>query len=409
METTLSAQHQSGYLSEAFLDRVRRSYKIALAAAKTTRHGSIWDNIDRHRASVHAALFADGNDELRNIFADPVASDLFYGIDYFWAGTGITEVIDARSRAPNRADRPSPDRATTAVADSTPGNNFDRWLSDHFSGVARTELCLLARTLSHYEGDLASFDHESVLRGADRLLNQTIQFPTFFQGALGLRTTRGVASFAAIQAVYQAWRTVSLTATCERKSVIEIGPGMGRAAYYAYCAGLKNYTTVDLPMGIVAQACFLGAALGPDKIWMLGDDERLAEGRIKLLVAGNQPNQIYGLAVNVDSMTEMPLQAALHYMNWIYKHSRLFLSINHDGNLFTVAEISTKWFKPAERRRYPMADRYIEEIYIPRDVPRATSWHRIAWHATKTFTRRNYYRALGRIRANLSKLRARSN
>ncbi len=389
MGTTVPAQQSSGHLSGPFLDRVRRSYKIALGASNT-RHGKIWDNIDRHRASVHAALLAETDDELRNIFANPASTDLFYGIDYFWARTGITEAIEARrSRAVDHIDSSRHIPASLAVvAGARPDNFDDRGVADHFSDVARNELFLLAQTLGIHEGELASFDPERALRDADRLLSQTIQFPTLFRGAFGLRTTRGIASFSAIQAIYQAWRTLSLLAGCAEKSVIEIGPGMGRTAYYAYCAGLTNYTTVDLPMGIVAQACFLGAALGPEKIWLPGDDERLAEGRIKLLVAGQRPDQTYGLTLNADSITEMPLRAALDYMNWIHRHSRLFLSINHDENLFTVAQISTKWFTLAERRRYPMADRYMEEIFIPRSDPWLIGWHRIAWQTTKIFVGR---------------------
>lgn len=389
MGTTVPAQQPSGHLSGPFLDRVRRSYKLALGASNT-RHGRIWDNIDKRRASVHAALLAEANGDLREVFANPISSDLFYGIDYFWAGTGITETIEARrSRAEDNADSSRRVGASLAAITGGPLGNFDdRGLANHFSDVARMELFLLAQTLGIYDGQLASFDHEEALRDADRLLHQTILFPTLFHGALGLRTTRGVASFPAIQAIYQAWRTQSLLADCEEKSVIEIGPGMGRTAYYAYCAGLTNYTTVDLPMGIVAQACFLGAALGPEKIWMLGDDERLAEGRIKLLSAGHRPDKTYGLALNADSITEMPLRAALDYMNWIHKHARFFLSINHDGNLFTVTQISTKWFELAEQRAYPMAERYMEEIYIPRKNAGLLGWHRIAWHTTKTFVQR---------------------
>jgi hypothetical protein len=391
METTVLAQQPSGHLSGPFLDRVRRSYKIALGTANA-RHGKIWDNIDRHRASIHVALLAETDDDLRNIFANPASTDLFYGIDYFWARTGITETIEApRSRMVKQTGSSSPTRASPAVIAGAPLGSFDdRALADHFNDVARQELFLLAQTLGIYEGDVASFDPEKALRDADRLLNQTIQFPTLFRGAFGLRTTRGIASYPAIQAVYQAWRTLSLLADREEKSIIEIGPGMGRTAYYAYRAGLTNYTTVDLPMGIVAQACFLGAALGPEKIWMAGDDERLAEGRIKLLAAAHQPNQAYGLALNADSITEMPLRAALDYMNWIRRHSRLFLSINHDGNLFTVAQISTKWFTLAERRQYPMADRYMEEIYSPRNFPGRIGWHRIAWHAARIFVLRTF-------------------
>jgi hypothetical protein len=60
----------------------------------------------------------------------------------------------------------------------------------------------------------------------------------------------------------------------EAKSVVEIGPGMGRTAYHGWRRGF-DYATIDLPLGIVAQACFLGRAVGPDAIWFA--DERIEE------------------------------------------------------------------------------------------------------------------------------------
>ena len=248
MGTTILEQQSGAHLSGPFLDRVRRSYKLALGASNT-RHGRMWDNIDERRASVHAALLAKADDDLRNIFADPLSTDLFYGCDN--------------------------------LCQSMLGGNFDDpGIVNYYSDVARSDLFFLAQALKIDKGDLASFDHENALRDADQLLNQAILFPTLFRGELGLRTTRGIASYRAIQAVYQTWRTLSLLTDCDQKSVIEIGPGMGRTAYYAYRAGLTDYTTVDLPMGMVAQACFLGAALGPEKIWMPGDNDALAEGQM---------------------------------------------------------------------------------------------------------------------------------
>jgi hypothetical protein len=390
METTAPAQKSSEYLSSPFLDRVRRSYKLALDASNN-HNGRIWGDIDKRRAPVHAALLAETDDDLRNIFADPVSSDLFCGVDYLCRSIlgQVQPMAEAGKGAEVHADSSRHTRASLVVIAGVPVRNFDeRGIADHFDDLGRSKLFLLAQALGIDNGDLASFDHEKALRHADGRLSQTILFPALFRGELGLRTTRGIAGYRAILALYQTWRTLSLLSDCEEKSVIEIGPGMGRTAYYVYRAGLTDYTTVDLPMGIVAQACFLGAALGPEKLWMLGDDEALAAGRIKLLSAGHRPNRVYGLALNTDSMTEMPLRAALDYMNWIRQHSRLFLSINHDVNLFTVAQISTKWFKRAERRPYPMQEGYMEEVFIPRRFPWLIGWHRIAWHTTKTLVRR---------------------
>ena len=124
----------------------------------------------------------------------------------------------------------------------------------------------------------------------------TWNFPAPFRGELGHSTSRGPAGYRAIQALYQTWRLFQLVGP--KQSIVEIGPGMGRTAYYAYRAGLTDYTTIDLPLGVVAQACFLGAVLGADKIWMEGDDEGSTDGRIKLL--STKPKRQFDIALNVE-------------------------------------------------------------------------------------------------------------
>jgi hypothetical protein len=72
-------------------------------------------------------------------------------------------------------------------------------------------------------------------------------------------------------------------------AVVEIGPGVGHCAFFAHCAGI-DYTTIDLPLGVVAQACFLGCAAGPGNIWMDGDRESLPPSRSSCFPSPNCPN-----------------------------------------------------------------------------------------------------------------------
>jgi hypothetical protein len=373
-------EEPTDYLSSSFLKRVRRSYGITSRTAKD-RHGRIWDTIDQRRAPVHAALLAETDEELRNIFADPVSSDLFLGVDYLCHSVlGQLPPIGK----PSQETMPS-----LRVIAGEPVRAFDeQGIADHFRGVTNKKLLLLARACGIDAGSQSSPDRERVLQGLDTLLNQSVQFPDL-PGQLGLATSRGIASHRAILALYQTWRALTMLGDYTEKSIIEIGPGAGRTAYYAYRAGLTDYTTIDLPMGMVAQACFLGRALGPDRIWLPGDDPGSAGGRIKLLPAGHPPDRTYDLALNADSLTEMPFDIALEYMKWIHQHCRLFLSINHEMNMFTVEQLSTKWFKLSTHRPYPMQDGYIEEIFEPgRASLPLLPWHRLAWHGTKISFRR---------------------
>lgn len=233
------------YLSDEFLDRVRRAYRLAVESHRRTR--GMWRAFDRRRANIHGALLNEDRSPLRDIFADPIRTDLYYGVD---------------------------------------------------------NLCLSIDTAP----------------ASDRFLE------------LALASDRGRS------AQYQVRRLLELLNDSRERSVVEIGPGMGRAAYLAYSAGVTDYTTIDLPLGIVAQACFLGRAVGPNKLWFAGENTKSDTDCIKLLPAGRLPQRQYNVALNVDSFSEMSASDAFRYANWLNSHATFFLSINHPRNLFTVRE-----------------------------------------------------------------------
>jgi hypothetical protein len=186
-------------------------------------------------------------------------------------------------------------------------------------------------------------------------------------------------------AAYQVKRLQELNPAA--RLIVEIGPGMGRAAYYGYLAGM-DYTTIDLPLGIVAQACFLGRALGPDALWFAGEDDLSSDGRIKLLYSA--PNRRFDLALNVDSITEMPAAVAFYYFRWVAAHTSCLLSINHERNLFTVAELAafSAPNKVVTRRPCPVWNGYTEEVLLlsgPGLAPRGLN---LAAFGTLVFARR---------------------
>lgn|GEM_PF-4109610 len=259
------------YLSDEFLDRVRRAYRLALDAAPKAR--GQWASHNARRADVHIALLADGNDALRPIFADPTITDLYYGADDL-------------CRTVNKLRNPSD---------------------------------FVCEALSHQRARIAA---------------------------------------------YQIARIRELVP--DARSVVEIGPGMGRSAYYGHLAGL-DYTTIDLPLGIVAQACFLARVVGPDALWFAGEAEATADGKIKLLYRA--PEQRFDVALNVDSITEMPTATAFDYFRWAGLHARCLLSINHERNRFTVAQLA-KFSIPATiiaKGPCPAWDGYSEEVFLPHE------------------------------------------
>lgn len=260
----------SEYLDDRFLERVKRCYCSAITEPRRARRG--WKKINARRSDIHAALIVPDNAALRNIFANPTTTDLYYGMD---------------------------------------------------------DLC--------------------------RSMSGPIDSTKFIEVAL--------ASLRGRLAAYEAQRVLDILGATVLPSVIEIGPGMGRVAYLMFRAGVTDYATVDLPLGIAGQACFLGRALGPDKLWFEGEDATSAKGRIKLFFS-LPISRRWEVAVNVDSMAEMPIGEAFSYARWLSPHVNMFFSINQKDAV-QVSQIMT-FAGTGEcqlRRPCPAWAGYSEELY----------------------------------------------
>ena len=158
--------------------------------------------------------------------------------------------------------------------------------------------------------------------------------PNPYPNEVGLKTSRGVASYRAVQALYQAYRVAELVRDRPNARVIEIGGGLGRTAFYAHQFGLRDYTLIDLPMTNVAQAYFLGRVLGADAICLCGENRpgiRIQPPAVFLDAADR-----YDLVVNVDALPEMAADTATAYCQAIKARADIFLSINHEYNALTV-------------------------------------------------------------------------
>jgi hypothetical protein len=249
------------YLADSFLDRVKRGYCLAIEKVSGLE-GPIWPPVELLRRPIHDALISPGNNRLRDIFADPITTDLFYGVD------NLALTIDAELAKIPHSNTALSEQASNLIVRLAHALGVVRWVpndAEQFNPYLKKP----------YAEPIPATD--DLLDAIERELGFPILFPTPFRGERGVSTSRGVASYRAIAALYQGFRLTQEARTIEQCSVLEIGPGMGRTAYYAIKAGIEQYVTIDLPMGVVAEACFLGATLGPDALWMLGDDEPFAK------------------------------------------------------------------------------------------------------------------------------------
>ncbi len=187
--------------------------------------------------------------------------------------------------------------------------------------------------------------------------------PTFTLA--GVRTSADM-----VRHAYVADRMRRLDVRTDR-AIVEIGGGFGSLALLAHRAGFRDYVIVDLPAVGAIQTFFLGSALGADAVSGYGE----APAAIRLLpppAIGELADGGAALAVNVDSLPEIPEGDGRDYLRQIRRVAPMFLSINQEaaapfaGRTQTVvprlvAEVGG--FERVYRFRYWMMEGYAEELY----------------------------------------------
>lgn len=208
-------------------------------------------------------------------------------------------------------------------------------------------------------------DIEHILALLDTAFGFRIEFPNPFAHESGLSTTRGVASFRAVQSLYQAWRMNEVLRTKGRRRIAEIGGGLGRTAFYARQFGFESYTIVDIPLSAAAQANYLGRVLPAESWTTFGEEAHGGNIALRPPTAFLDDRPDYDLIVNFDGLTEQPPASATDYWRFAHENRIDLLSVNHEANpttfrsLYLAADDST--FSVA-RHPFWLRRGYVDEL-----------------------------------------------
>lgn len=316
---------------------------------------SVWDAAFFDlKSDIHEALMSPDEAEVARVLGDPGETNFFWG-------------FDAIAKAPPGEVEPH-ELVIRRLNSSVDWRKlYSIWLLDALQSLAEA---IGARRMVYPEmlpQDIGarystSLGADQILDDIDQALGVQLIFPNPFPGEPGLATKKGVVGFRSLQAVYQAWRIAQISADQPGFSVMEIGAGLGRTAYFAKAFGITNYTIIDIPLTNAAQASFLGRTLGPSQLCLYGESSS-APLRILPPIAINSLNERFDLIVNVDSLTEMSPDIARGYWDFSLKNTNAFLSINHEVNELTVRSLYQNTPNcRATRFPYGMRRGYVEEL-----------------------------------------------
>jgi len=305
--------------------------------------GSMWRDIHEHVADVHEALVQRDVATVTSMLREPTSNHLFEGFESVY-------------------------RDSAMVASRQPGPYVDA-IKDLLVRLAEALALVVLELPDGRFGETWGLNIDlptsEVVEIIERHVGMIVAIDPVHRGLIGLDFGGRLITGRMVHAVYLAHRANQLVAGIDAPRLLEIGAGLGYAAYYAHCLGLRDYTIADLPMTNVAQAYFLGRALGTDAIVLEGEtmDARDASTRIKIATprALREPTAVFDVVLNVNSLTEVGPELAEEYAQLILAIAPTFLSINHEVNTFTVSGLFRE-SATIDRFPYWLTKGYAEEL-----------------------------------------------
>jgi hypothetical protein len=195
----------------------------------------------------------------------------------------------------------------------------------------------------------------------------SLDFKNPFPGEQGIEMRGGIISSREIQAIYQAYKIKEICKSFNNPSVVEIGGGLGRTAYYCSKFNIKNYTIVDIPISSLCQANYLARMIGEENI-LLDNEFKIYNNENKCKIISPKTyfsnNVNYDLSFNADSLTEIDTDTQKKYINSFLSRTKLFYSINHENNLLTVNSHFNNNYKSYSRNLYWLRRGYVEEVFL---------------------------------------------
>jgi hypothetical protein len=331
------------YNDELLIERLKNFYILCDANFEGNKN-SVWSAIFKNlHGDIHSAFIDKDNEKIIDILRNPQKYNLFYGFE-------------------------------NMCRDLLKNKRLEDIFEPELTMDGLLSLCEAVGviTLSNPESlkIVKAIAPESAIQLLEKEFGFNLCFPNPFEGEYGIKTGKGIISYRAVQALYQAWRISIIVKNISNPAILEIGGGLGRTAYYCHQFGISDYTIVDIPISSLAQANFLGRVLPEDNLRLFGELKDTTNSKIKLIPPKEffNNNRKYDLIINADSLTELNIEIAKQYLQKIEEVGDNFLSINHEFNSFTVNGITKglTGLKKLYRNKYWMRRGFVEELFEKR-------------------------------------------
>ena len=322
-------------LERASLVRLIKSIKNDVEIVPTGADWSYYFN--EYHSEAMAAIKNEQYDDLENMLSHPLNNNLMYGFDNLAKSLRSPFRLETRSESLIAADH------FLALAEYL---SIVKYISPEDSIFPKKKVIHIEMVINKIVEDV--FEGESFI------------FPNPYECEKGIWTKFGIASLRVPASIYQALRVSRYGS-----NICEIGPGLGRTAYFATVLGAKKYTLVDIPISSMVQGYFLLNSLPKQRFIFNGEPELDHGLHFRSPDSFFDSKETYDLVLNVDALTEIGIEVARRYLQQISQRTQYFLSINHEGNEFTIRELVKEFpeLRLVERSRSWIRPGYVEELY----------------------------------------------
>jgi hypothetical protein len=215
--------------------------------------------------------------------------------------------------------------------------------SDSIDIIYKTfKLLLDEMSIDYIIDSNGKFDLEAIFPTIDQKIGFKLDFPEVYcySANAALNSTRGNISSRMVYALLYVWNIKQNIDNVKNASILEIGAGCGRTAYFAYKFGFKKYSIIDIISTNIVQYHFCYNILGKDKV-SLGYNNSNDGKFLHILNNGEYEsiNEQYDIICNFDGLTEYGINNATDYFNKFCLLTKKVLSINHTTNEYTFTDL----------------------------------------------------------------------
>jgi hypothetical protein len=328
-------------ISNSFLKKLILNLKLTILNNSILKNDSHWNPIFIKHHIKLVDIILNNEKEALEILNNPGSTDLFMGFD-----TNCLTLI----KKPRHIDKHE--------------NNLlliDKILSfAEFLNIKKLE------NPERYKIINKKTNLDDLIDKIEQRIEISLDFKNPFPGEQGMEIRGAIISSREIQSIYQAYKIKEICKSFNNPSVVEIGGGLGRTAYYCSKFNIKNYTIVDIPISSLCQANYLARMIGEENI-LLDNEFKIYNNENKCKIISPKTyfssNINYDLSFNTDSLTEIDSDTQKKYINSFLSRTKLFYSINHENNLRTVNFHFNNNYKSYSRNLYWLRRGYVEEVF----------------------------------------------